>query len=326
MANWIKGEGAAGGYAGMAILLLSTTGILLRYLLTNYTVSPVCIAFWRNTMLCLLLGVFLELFYPMLTEIRKKDLYFFAGFGLVLAMFNISWTLSVLYNGAAVATVLVYLSVFFSLLLGHLIFNERITWAKIFIAILAIVGIILIAGNTALSFWRGNLAAVGCGVFSGFAYSLYSVGGRMKMSQAYNPWTMLFYTFFFATLWLAAVMVAGKVMEPAGSWAFFPRVSLDWWMLLLLLAIGPTLFGFAFLNMALSGLPASTVNILLTAEPVLTIVWAYLLLGESLSRCQWCGSVLIIGAVFWLSILEIQTQLVSRSAVIPINGKTGSGS
>lgn len=316
----VKSEGAAGGYAAMAVLLLSLTGILLRYLL-NYAVSPLCVAFWRNVVLCALLGLVLELFYPVLMEIRKKDFCFFTGFGAVLALFNLSWTFSVLLNGAAVATVLVYLSAVFSLLLGRLIFKESITRAKIVIVLCAMAGIVLITDNAGINIDGKHLVAVGCGIFSGFAYSLYSVGGRLKMSQAYNPWTMLFYSFLVATFWLAVAMAVGKLMAPGYNWTVFPAVHSSWWLALFLLAAGPTLFGFAFLNMALSGLPASTVNILLTAEPVLTIGWACWLLGENLSRCQWCGSFLIIGAVCWLSILEMRAPGMVRK-LIPLSNES----
>lgn len=303
MTNWMKGEHAAGWYAALAVLSLSLTGILLRYLL-NYSVSPLCVALWRNIVLCVVLGVVLELFYPMLTEIKKEDLLYYVVFGFVLAVFNLSWTFSVLYNGAAIATVLVYLSALFSLVFGRLIFKENISVVKAVIAIFAIAGIVLIAGNPNADAERHRVIAVGCGVLSGFMYSLYSVGGRLRMSRACDPWTMLLYTFLFAALWLALALVAGKFFSPGENWSVFPSVSLSWWLALFLLAVGPTLFGFVFLNMALAGLPVSTVNIVLTVEPVLTIAWAYCLLGESLSRCQWCGSVLIILAVAWLSLME----------------------
>jgi drug/metabolite transporter (DMT)-like permease len=71
----------------------------------------------------------------------------------------------------------------------------------------------------------------------------------------------------------------------------------DGWLLLLLLAIGPTMLGFGLYNVSLSLLPSSTTNLIVTIEPVFTAVLAFFLLGERLTALELAGSGLILIAL-----------------------------
>ena len=70
--------------------------------------------------------------------------------------------------------------------------------------------------------------------------------------------------------------------------------------ILLILAAGPTLLGFGLYNVSLGLLPASTANLILTLEPVLTTLIAFFLLGERLSIIEVIGSALVIAALVLL--------------------------
>ena len=69
------------------------------------------------------------------------------------------------------------------------------------------------------------------------------------------------------------------------------------WLLLILLAAGPTLFGFGLYNISLGLLHSSTANLILTFEPVMTGIVAYFLLGERLTPLELFGSSLILIAL-----------------------------
>jgi len=68
------------------------------------------------------------------------------AYGLVLALFNSLWTLSMSLNGAAVATVLVYSSGAFTAILGRLLLKERLGSAKVVAVALSIAGGLSYAG------------------------------------------------------------------------------------------------------------------------------------------------------------------------------------
>ena len=71
-----------------------------------------------------------------------------------------------------------------------------------------------------------------------------------------------------------------------------------------LLAAGPTLAGYGLYNVSLTYLPSSVANLIVSTEPVFTVVIAYFLLGERLTWVQVGGSLLILGGVAFLRVYE----------------------
>jgi len=70
----------------------------------------------------------------------------------IIEVFNALWTTSVAYNGAAVATVLVYSSAAFTAVIGWRLFSESLGVVKIIVVVLSIVGCILVSGAYDLTF------------------------------------------------------------------------------------------------------------------------------------------------------------------------------
>jgi len=103
-----EGNGAHSGYA-MAFtsaLILSTSGILVRHLSVIYHIPPMILAFWGNLFISVCLLFILELYYPFLMEIRRRDLGCLMTYGFLLAVFDILSTTSVAINGTAIVILL----------------------------------------------------------------------------------------------------------------------------------------------------------------------------------------------------------------------------
>lgn len=289
-------------------LVLSTTGILVRHLTETYHIPPMILAFWRNCFLSVCLLLILELYYPYLTEIRRRDFGYLLAYGLLLAVFNILWTHSVAINGAAVATLLVYSSAGFAALFGWWFLDEELNPAKILTIALCLAGCAMVSG-----FFGGgqgpaeiNPLGVLIGILSGLGYGIYSLMGRSASQRGLNPWTTLLYTFGFASLFLLAFNLSTMDIFP---WGRVEVTDFLWlgrdaggWAYLLLLAVGPSLIGFGLYNISLGQLPAGTVNLIATAEPAFTAFLAYLLLDEMLGPLQLAGGLLIIGSVLALQL------------------------
>ena len=88
-------------------------------------------------------------------------------YGLVLAIFNSLWTLSVALNGAAVSTVLAYCSAGFTALLGWWLLKERLDWGKLLAVALSLGGCVLVSGALDPAAWRVNLLGIITGILSG---------------------------------------------------------------------------------------------------------------------------------------------------------------
>ena len=270
----------------------------------DYGLPALILAFWREFFVVLTCFPYLLLFKRHLLKINPKDLPFLILFGVVLALFNILWTLAVTLTGAAVATVLVYASAAFTAILGRIFLKEQLGWVKIIAVILCLAGCLLVSGATSSAAWQTNTIGILTGLSSGLLYAVYSLMGRHAGQRQLNPWTSLFYTFLFAAIILLTLNLLPLNFIPATASRpvemFFLGNAWRGWLLLLLLAAGPTLLGFGLYNVSLSLLPSSTANLIVTSEPVFTIITAYFLLGERLSGLEIIGSLLILSALVFL--------------------------
>ena len=288
--------------------ILSTTAIFIRHLTQTYQLPSLVLAFWREFVVAVTLAAVLALKAPALLKVPRRHIRYLAGYGLVLALFNSLWTLSVAMNGAAVSTVLVYSSAGFTALLGWRLLKERLGWAKLVVIALTLGGCVLVSGAMDPAAWRVNLGGILTGALSGLLYAVYSLMGRSASQRGLNPWTTLLYTFAFASMCLLTVnlttggVLPGSAARP-GDMLWLGRAWAGWGILFTL-AAGPTLVGYGLYNVSLSLLPSSVVNLIATSEPVFTAMIAYVLLGERLTAPQLWGSALILAGVVFLRVYE----------------------
>jgi drug/metabolite transporter (DMT)-like permease len=292
----------------ISAVILSTTAIFIRYLTETYHLPALILAFWRAAMVTLVLFPAIGLIRPTLLKISKRNLAYLLAYGLLLAVFNSLWTLSVSLNGAASATVLVYCSAAFTALLGWWLLKERLDWVKVLVIAVTLAGCVLVSNALDVNAWNANFLGILTGVLSGLAYAAYSLMGRSASQRGLSPWTTLAYIFAFATLFLLAFNLLPGIHLPGAA---TQPAELLWlgdawfgWSVLFLLAAGPTVAGFGLYLVSLSYLPSSVANLVVTMEPVFTAIVAYALLGERLEGVQILGSLLILGAVVFLRVYE----------------------
>ncbi|MFH1144634.1 MAG: DMT family transporter, partial [Candidatus Eisenbacteria bacterium] len=292
--------------------LLSTTGIFIRYLTRSYGIPALVLALWRDAFVVLTLLPILALVRPLLLQPGRRHLLFLLGYGFVLAVFNALWTVSVVLNGAAIATVLVYSSAAFSVLLGWLFLRESLHLAKLAALAFALGGCLLVSGALDRFSWHlispSEPVGVLIGLLSGLSYALYSLLGRSAALRGLSPWTTLVYIFGFAGIFLllANLSAGGLLPATAARPAELFWLGRAWggWAMLFLLAAGPTVAGFGLYNISLGYLPSSMANLIVTSEPALTAVTAYFVLGERMDPMQIGGGVMILAGVVFLRVSE----------------------
>jgi len=316
----------ARGYsiALLSILFLATTAIFIRHLTVTYALPALVLAFWRDSFVVLTLLVVLGIFRSALLRVEQSHLPYLLAYGLVLALFNATWTISVAEIGAAVATVLVYSSAAFTALLGWWLLKERLDGVKLLVVAMSMTGCALVAEAFRPGVWSANMVGISTGVVSGLMYAFYSIMGRSASQRGLNPWTTLFYTFGFAAgfLFLFNLLFGRALPGGAQQLADFFWLGREWagWAVLFALAAIPTVAGYGLLNVSLVHLPSSVVNLILTSEPVVTALIAYFLLGERLNAVQIGGSALIVAGVVILRVHEkrvakqMQTTAVSEGS------------
>ncbi len=291
-----------------ATITWSFTAIFISYLTSRYLMPPLLLAFWRDLLVAAALGLVFLFGRSQLLRLDRGSLPFMVAYGLVLALFNSTWTVSVVYNGAAVSTVLAYSSAAFTALLGWRLYGESLGWRKIAAVVLSISGTVLVAGAYNPAVWQLNPLGVLTGLLSGAAFAGYSTMGKASARREINPWTTLFYAFLFGALfillfnlvpgWLPDGLASTNLLWLGGAW--------EGWLVLILLAVGPTIGGYGLYMVSLGYLPVSVAQLIATLEPVLTAIWAFLLLGEMMGALQIAGSALILSGVLLLRTREEQ--------------------
>jgi drug/metabolite transporter (DMT)-like permease len=296
----------------------SSTAIFISYLNNTYHLPSLVLAFWRDFFVVVALGAFFAITNRGRLRVERRHLKFFVLYGFVLSMFNASWTLSVGLNGAAVSTVLAYSSAAFTALLGWQLFSERLGPAKILAVSLSLVGCAFVSGAFIPSAWQVNPLGIITGLFSGLAFAAYSLMGKGAAQRKIDPWSTLLYTFGFGTLFLLAYnLIPGWLPSPR------PVPGLFWlggaflgWVVLIILAIGPTIAGYGLYTVSMNYLPASVANLIATLEPVMTAILAYLLLGERMTPPQLFGGAMILGGVVLLRLSEGRAPSSPQETVV----------
>jgi len=293
---------SAQGYTAALIsaIFLSTTSIFIRHLITGFDVPPLVLACWRNVIVVSTLIPAMLVLSPRLLRVEWPNIPFLALFGLMLAGFNGLWTLSVAYNGAAVATVMVYCSVAYTAILGWKFLGESLGALKFGAIALCLGGCALISGALNASAWQTNFLGVVVGLLTGLCYTAYSLMGRVTSKRGISPWTTLLYIFGFAGFFLFLVNLTGgwfpgSAVTPLDM--FWLGSRWDGWIVLILLGAIPTVGGYGFYNVSLCLLDASVANIIVSLEPAFTAVFAFLILGEVLTPVQLLGSALLLAGV-----------------------------
>lgn len=305
-------RGTNQGYviAIISAMLLAFTAIIIRALTEYYHLPTFVLAFWRAALVALVLLPLLLLFKPQWAYLRREQVPFYAGYGLLLALFNSLWTLSVALNGASVATILTYCSVGFTVFLGWMMYNERLNLRELLVIVVSLGGCFLVSNGDSMGNSRFDLLGLMVGMLSGIGYTLYTLGGRIASERRYPVWNTILYVFGFSAVyqWLFNTLLTFFSLAAfhgmAGDLWFLSQgvQGIQWsgWLLLLTLAAGPTLLGFGLYNISLKTLPLAVANLILSLELVFTAVIAYFLLGENMNQLQLLGSALVMGGVLML--------------------------
>jgi drug/metabolite transporter (DMT)-like permease len=205
--------------------------------------------------------------------------------------------------GAGLATVLGNTQVVLVGLLAWLLFRERPHRASLVAIPVVLVGVILISGALENGAYGANpkLGAI-YGVFTGLAYTGFLLVLRFGQRGIVGPAGPLFDATLSCTI---GCLVAGFAI---GNLDLTPSWSAQGW--LILLALSSQALGWLLISISLPRLPAVVTSVSLTLQPVCSVIFAAVLLGESPSALQ------LLGAAGILSGLII-SSLGRRAPVAP---------
>jgi drug/metabolite transporter (DMT)-like permease len=169
-----------------------------------------------------------------------------------------------------------------------LFFGERPS-TRAFLAVpIVLIGIVLISGVLSQNSYGANPAlGASLGIIAAFAYAFYlliirQVGRRRAGEPVAISTASTAVVCLFAGLGLGSIDLVPA--WPAHLW-------------LVLLALSAQSAGYLFISLSLPRLPSVVTSIILLAQPVLSVLFAVLLIGETPSVGQFVGVALLLGGI-----------------------------
>lgn len=281
----------------IAAIVWAGTAPGIKYLLDVYQVPGVTLALWRDVFVTLVAGSVVMIFNRQALRIPWGSLRPLLILGVIsIGIYHALWIWSVALNGAAVAVVLIYLFPTFVTIGARFMFGETLRWPQIVGLLLSLIGMVLLVKlydptQVRLN-WLGITVGLTTAVLQAF-YVLYT----QRAVETVDPWASLTVTMASGSVALLAIIAMAPLVVPAQAPGLFQVGDVVAWGILLALAIGPTLGGYALFNMSLKYIPASIGGLILVLEAPTASAIAILFLGETLALLQYIGVALIVGSI-----------------------------
>lgn len=277
----------------MATTLWGLAGAVAKYFF-NQALSPFILVQVRLTVSAILLVVFLYLRYPGLLRLDKADykkMILFGVLGMASVQFFYLYTISQLNVAPAV---------FLQSIAPAIIALYSVVWKReklgshgLVALVLACVGSALIITNQVFPGmqwpWKGILS----GFASAVALSFFILYGKGLLAR-YNSWEVLAYGWLFGAIPWWFLVPPWVVWQQHYGW--------ETWLFFLYICVFATIIPFGLSFRGLHYLQPSRASIAGTLEPVMAGVFAYFLLGETLTGWQLLGCALILAAVVILQL------------------------
>lgn len=189
---------------------------------------------------------------------------------------------------AGLVALLLYLYPAIVTLLAVLIFKDRLTLTKLGAVLLALVGTVLTIGPTG----GGRTLGIVLGIAAALIYSIYILAGSRITPQA-GPIPSS------TIVMISAAIVYSGIVSVQGP--AFPVTPLGWAAIVAIALISTVLAIVAFFA-GLERIGPSRASTISTFEPVVSVVLAALVLGESFNALQIVGGCLILVAALICSV------------------------
>ena len=277
------------GVANLA-LILGILSIGFSPLLIRWANAPgVVSSFYRMGIGTVLMA------YPFVCQVRRRPeklprigvLYAVAG-GIFFSLDLFFWTTGIMMSGATIPTLLSNTAPLWVGLGSWIFFRERQTsrfWIGLVVAMTGASLVLFQDMRQSIELGMGALF----GVFSAFFYGAYYVASQHGRDHL-NTISYFWITTLVSTLCL---LVYALVLRQ-------PLLGYDkqTWILFVVMGVLVQFFGWMFINFAQGHIPAAIVAPTMLAQPLLTALFAGLLLGESFAPWHFWGGMMVILGVF----------------------------
>lgn len=250
------------------------------------------IIFYRSGVVLLCMGLWLAFRFRAGLFGRVRE----AGFnaiiaGIAVGTAGLTFVASLFYTTVAQAIFMTGIAPFLSALLGFWILRERIpavTWAAMAIALIGM-GLIF-AGNSG----GGALTGTCLALYSVFCFSCYAVmlrwGQKTEMSVA-----LIWNAIYLMAIAALVLSLPTGLRESAGLESF----NIGWWNLAVITLMGAVqlTLGLILFTIGSRSVPAAQLSLIALVEPVLSPLWAWLVVRELPPVWTFAGGAVIVAAI-----------------------------
>jgi len=281
-----------------AAVLWATLEILGKFLY-RYGADPLTVVTIRAIIAFATLATVLALADQRLLRISRRDIPFFALYGLVGVTLHYAFYFYTLrWTTVTTAVILLYTYPAMVTVLAALFLGEHLSWTKGLILGLSFVGCFLVVQGYDASALRLNLYGVVFGMGAAATAAVYSLFAK-KALQRYDSWTAVCYVFGFGALFLIMLRSPQDLLTVNYPWpAWVAIVAVAWF---------PTLLAYALFTTSMKYIEVSKASITTTLHPVVASLLAYLFLGEVMEWPQLVGMALVLGGIVGLQFSQQAT-------------------
>ena len=288
-------ERKGGSPSGVASVLLAGTlwgiiGIWTRNLMAG-GLSPWSIVSVRNLAGLAVLTPLCAIFDRSVFHVELRHLKYFFGTGILsTVVYTLCYYTCQRICSLAVATVFMYTSPIFVVLLSALLWRERITGRKVLALVLTVAGCAMTCG---LLSGHQTVTALGValGLGSGFFYSLYSIFSRCALAH-YSSMTVTYWTYVFSALGSLFIL------RPSEIASAFSQPYM--WGLAAGMVVVSSMLPVILYTRGLATVEAGRASIMCSVELVVACVVGILAFREPLTILSAAGVVCILVAVYML--------------------------
>ena len=269
----------------MAMVIVGTIGIFRR----NIALSSAALAFSRGILGSLSLGAFVKvrgqkIFHGM--ERKKLFLLILNG-----AIIGVNWIFlfeAYRFTTVAVATLCYYLQPTLLILVSPIFFKEKLTGKKLFYALIAFLGMVLVSGVLGGGD-TGSLKGVAFGLAAAVLYTMAVIINKITLGVDPYEKTII-------QLASAGIVLIPYILMTEDISA----VQLDTITIILVLIVGIIHTGlvYFFYFGSMEHMSAQAVAVFSYIDPVVAVIASWAFLGEPLTVPVIIGAVLIIGSAF----------------------------
>jgi len=269
----------------MAMVIVGTIGIFRR----NIALSSAALAFSRGILGSLSLGAFVKVRGQKIFHgIDRKKLLLLILNGAIIGVNWIFLFEAYRFTTVAVATLCYYLQPTLLILVSPIFFKEKLTGKKLFYALIAFLGMVLVSGVLGGGD-TGSLKGVAFGLAAAVLYTMAVVINKITLGVDPYEKTII-------QLASAGIVLIPYILMTEDISA----VQLDTITIILVLIVGIIHTGlvYFFYFGSMEHMSAQAVAVFSYIDPVVAVIASWAFLGEPLTVPVIIGAVLIIGSAF----------------------------